>query len=702
MNGPAQQDAILIGVSHLEAGRLDQAAQVFRAVLQDNPNHPDALHLLGLTAYQGGAEREAVDWINKAVIAEPGNPVYHSSIGLVFKSLGDLQQAEAALTRAVEIHPEFAEAHFNLGVVLGLAGWSGEAITHFETALSLMPDDAETHFNLGLALERQGMRDEARAACRAATRLDPSNGAYWDGFARCLPPGVAIAADDALAADLRTYLLTDEADATPLRHLVCALVCRQPGVARLLALAENDADALAAALDAEGGLDAFGGPLLLAYLEKEPVVDAMLERLLVAARRTGLCHVAGGPGGDSGRALWIALAHQCFVNEYVFFESAAETDRVDALTARIEAGLDEGANLDPAWVAILGAYRPLWQTPVAEDLAGNAALNADPGLASLLRRQVHEPLAERRLAETLPTLTPVTDDVSRAVRAQYEENPFPRWLSLRLEAPRPAAAVFESLFPHLRGRSIAWPRAPHILVAGSGTGRHPIATARRFQGATVLSCDLSRASLAYATRKAAQMGIDNLRLVHADILELGSLADRFDIVESSGVLHHMRDPVAGWRVLVGLLKPGGLMNIGLYSEISHRRVIEVVSFIETGGYAASADGIRRCRDAIMGLADDHPVHPIVGEDEFYTASNFRDLFQHVQVHRFTLPGLAAILDDLGLEFLGFELPNNTILHAYQDRFPEDPAAVALSSWHAFELDHPNVFNGMYQFWVLKR
>jgi tetratricopeptide (TPR) repeat protein/SAM-dependent methyltransferase len=674
LSDAAGPNSIHVGIGHLEAGRLDQAAETFRAILDDNPDHPDALHLLGLAFFQGGAPGQAVEWIAKAVAVQPGNPVYHSSIGLVFKALGDLKQAETALTRAVEIQPDFAEAHFNLGVVLGLGGWSGEAISHFETALELMPDDAETHFNLGLAFERQSLRDEARTACRTATRLDPVNGIYWDGFARCLPPGGDIEPDADLAADLERYLRTDQADGAPLRHLVCALVRRRIGTA-----------------------NAIDDSLLIAFMEKDPVVDPDLERRLTAVRREYLAEQA-----TFGLSFLIALAHQCFCNEYVFFETPEETEQVAALAGRIGDALDAGAAVEAEWVAVLAAYRPIWQLPLAERLGGDLLLNGDIKLASLLRRQVHEPLAERRIAEALPTLTPVSDGVSQAVRAQYEENPFPRWLSLRLENPRPVAALMTNLFPHMRDRPVAWPTAPRILVAGSGTGRHPIATARRFQGASVLSCDLSRASLAYATRKARQLGIDNLELVHADILELGVLDERFDMVESSGVLHHMRDPIAGWRVLVGLLKPGGLMNIGLYSEIAHRRVLEVVSFIEAAGYERSPDGIRRCRHAIMELADDHPVHGIIHEDEFYTASNFRDLFQHVQVHRYALPQLATILDDLGLEFVGFELPNNAILHAYRDRFPDDETAVSLDSWHEFELDHPNLFNGMYQFWVMKR
>src|SRR5712691_2162828 len=88
-----------------------------------------------------------------------------------------------------------------------------------------------------------------------------------------------------------------------------------------------------------------------------------------------------------------------------------------------------------------------------------------------------------------------------------------------------------------------------ILVAGGGTGRHPVETAQKFSGARALAVDLSLASLAYAKRKAREAGLTNLDFAQADILKLGSIGRSFDIIEASGVLHHMADPFAGWRVL---------------------------------------------------------------------------------------------------------------------------------------------------------
>ena len=70
--------------------------------------------------------------------------------------------------------------------------------------------------------------------------------------------------------------------------------------------------------------------------------------------------------------------------------------------------------------------------------------------------------------------------------------------------------------------------------------------------------------------KLLRLGLTNLEYLQADILKLDHLEQEFDIIESVGVLHHMDEPMAGWRVLVDLLKPGGLMKIGLYSELARQ------------------------------------------------------------------------------------------------------------------------------------
>ena len=93
--------------------------------------------------------------------------------------------------------------------------------------------------------------------------------------------------------------------------------------------------------------------------------------------------------------------------------------------------------------------------------------------------------------------------------------------------------------------------------------------------------DLSLASLAYAQRKSNELCFPNIDYLQADILHLHQMGKEFDIIESSGVLHHMDEPMAGWKVLVDLLKPGGLIKIGLYSELARSQIVKTRGFLSS-------------------------------------------------------------------------------------------------------------------------
>ena len=138
-------------------------------------------------------------------------------------------------------------------------------------------------------------------------------------------------------------------------------------------------------------------------------------------------------------------------------------------------------------------------------------------------------------------------------------------MGLNLESA-PIKKVTDELQLKLNNGKINETKNPDILIAGCGTGQHAITTAAMFKSSKVLAIDLSLSSLAYAKRKTEELDIENIEYIQADILDLGKLNKQFDIIESGGVLHHMDNPMKGWRVLTGCLKKGGLMLVGLYSE----------------------------------------------------------------------------------------------------------------------------------------
>ena len=74
---------------------------------------------------------------------------------------------------------------------------------------------------------------------------------------------------------------------------------------------------------------------------------------------------------------------------------------------------------------------------------------------------------------------------------------------------------------------------------------------------------------------------------------------------------------------------------------------------------------------------------------------------HTQEHRFTIPEISKILNDLNLEFIGFEIPKISTKIQYSKLFPNDKKNVSLDNWHQYEMDNPETFVDMYQFWVKK-
>jgi SAM-dependent methyltransferase len=212
----------------------------------------------------------------------------------------------------------------------------------------------------------------------------------------------------------------------------------------------------------------------------------------------------------------------------------------------------------------------------------------------------------------------------------------------------------------------------------------------------VLAIDLSLTSLGYARRKAAELGLTNVQFAQADILNLGALGASFDMIEAGGVLHHLGDPAAGWRVLAAMLRPGGVMHVGLYSELARADIRAVRAFIAERGYGQTAGDIRRCRQELMQFPDGTPARNVAKYEDFFTTSECRDLLFHVQEHHLTILAIRAMIEASDLSFIGFDGPAAQL---YRQRFPEDAAMTDLDRWHQLEIENPLTFTGMYQFWV---
>ena len=447
--------------------------------------------------------------------------------------------------------------------------------------------------------------------------------------------------------------------------------------------------------------------LLAELLARTVNVDADLEVTLVALRRRLLFEAPpeGGEGAGEESAiegLSAALALQCFANEYLFETSGREEARIESLAGELAArsgSLDIGPRLRRDLLR-LAMYRPLWRVESAQRLVEVDASVLGPHLARVVERTLVAPLAERRIEQRIPSAGPVRDVVSRRVRAQYESAPYPRWLAIAAADLQPVGESLARRFVHFRA---AHPlgAGTRALVLGCGSGYEPIELALREPRFEIVAVDLSRASLAYAIRMADELGVDNVRFLHGDLLELGGMDGSFELVSASGVLHHMRDPLEGWRAAASQLADGGLMRVGLYSAVARRGIARAREAMGRRGAPATPEGMRAFRRSLLRGELGPELGKLARSPDLHSLSGLRDLLFHVEEHHFELEGIAAALSRLGLRFVGFELDDPATAAAYTRTFPDDPFRTSLANWARFEAARPETFVGMYQFWCEK-
>lgn len=566
----------------------------------------------------------------------------------------------------------------------------------FREALRVAPRDGEILVALAYASEAAGEIDRAAAELTQTIRLLPDYAAAARALSRL---AARYELDDARGLDatgLMTALKTPKVGVDPiatlcLRHVIAG----DSELTRLLALptAYIDAAGAAAANRLTKGLRHH---LFHTALAAGLVRDAALERLLTGIRRALLLDPAAAPLGDRGRLdLALALLAQMWRNDHAWLETEDETEEL----ARLD--VDRAALLAGETTAGEALLKRLLYRPLAEALPGglspdDAARVRPKTLRDLLVAHLTEIADETRRRQTLQRLTPITDATALKVKGQYEAAPYPRWTSLQLPAPMSLATALSRLRPAAELELFARPF--DVLIAGCGTGQHAIAaTAGYGPSARVLGLDLSGASLAYAARKAADLGIANLTLAEGDLSRVAALGRTFDVIEAVGVLHHMADPWAGWRALLDVLAPHGLICVGLYSHTARRDIAALRSDPSTPRPGCSDADARRFRRRLLDTAPDATGHGLARSRNFWSLNEFRDLVLHESEITTTLPDIAAFLTANRLEVLDVTLPPEARAAFAAEQPDADPRDLA--AWDAFETRHPDAFAGMYCLWV---
>jgi SAM-dependent methyltransferase len=316
----------------------------------------------------------------------------------------------------------------------------------------------------------------------------------------------------------------------------------------------------------------------------------------------------------------------------------------------------------------------------------SGALDRNPGAAIAAAFRPPAPIAEAAQA---------ADPVTEKVADQYRHWPYPAWTRVTVPPPTTVPAEVAGVD---RGNPSGLPIAAEMLVAGCGTGREAALAAFRYPDARITAIDLSDTSIAYARSRCREGPPARIDFHALDLLDVAKLGKRFHFIACSGVLHHLPDPEAGWAALAGVLEPGGVMRVMVYSEAARSEIRAAQKSLgDLSGRPVDGDLLREARRRLIAGA---PAI-VEGSIDFYTLPGIYDLLLHRHEDSFDVPRIARALDSLGLELLAFDLPSPALRARYRWDHPGDEAMRDLAAWAALEREQPSLFRSMHKFWCRK-
>ena len=383
-----------------------------------------------------------------------------------------------------------------------------------------------------------------------------------------------------------------------------------------------------------------------------------------------------------------SVSIQCYNNEYLWNISEKEFLQIEELNKKFNENDDNKFfNL-----YLLSSYSYLNK----RKLNGLSLIN-DNQVKEIINIHFQESEKIEILKNEIKSFDEIKNLSSIKVRDQYEENPYPRWKEvIKHKKITIEEYVNLEIMPNKGSYSI---ENPEILIAGCGTGRELVVLAKYFKKAKFFAIDLSLNSLAYAKMKCEENNVDNIDFLQCDILSLKKLNKKFDIIFSTGVIHHMENPDKGLDILCSCLNKNGLMRLGLYSEIARKNIINIKNEIKNIYPKSITDkSIREVRDFIFS-SDSKSSIEIKKMNDFYSMSSFRDLIMHAQEKNYSINDIKLLLKNFDLTFIGFSDPKVKII--YKEEFPDDRSMLNLDNWGKFEEINNSAFISMYQFWVTK-
>ena len=717
MNIPTEtivKNKLALVQDHINKNQLNNAENILNDLLQEDPVSIESLIWLALIKKKQGDLKSALMLANKANNIKPNNSDILNLVGLYSNDIGDTDSALDYFKKSQKIKE-------NATAVLGISSiyWGLDkkilAISYLEKNISKIKDYRIPMKLSAMQFEEKLYSKSIENACRLILAVDDNQiinnlkTPFADSLFYLDKDAFPFPDNNNVIISSIEKLLDDGSEYRNLKNGFFKFVFKDIKADFFKDKKEKIFDEEFISEYINSNFDILNDDYFIKYLSSDLLLKRLknslicchhIESIYTQTRKHLLSKIFIDKSsiGEEEYKLLSALCIQCDYNGYIWEVTDKEKKEIQNLEEKIIEDLKLTDDININEVLIYACYKPLLNNTSLVNYLSKKFKDTDEINYEVIQSLILEPLSLRENNDHIKSFNKVKDKTSLKVMNMYKEHPYPKWKGIYYipSEINVHQRYYDGDLTEKNDSNIP----KEILIAGCGTGQELVTVSKIYSNSNITAIDISLPSLSYAYKRAKDNDVNNFQLIHMDLLELVNYKKKFDIINCSGVLHHMKDPELGLNALISCLKEDGYLNIGLYSRTARENITKLRKLIADNKLNNSQEEITKIRRSIiLGYDGYESFNHLLNVRDFYSFNEMQDLLFHPRELVFNLEEIDEMLRRNNLEFIEFDNKYQKVKDVYNKNYPKDKKLRSVKNWIEFEDKYPLTFLGMYQFFA---
>ena len=717
MNIPTEtivKNKLALAQDHINKNQLNNAENILNDLLQEDPVSIESLIWLALIKKKQGDLKSALMLANKANNIKPNNSDILNLVGLYSNDIGDTDSALDYFKKSQKIKE-------NATAILGISSiyWGLDkkilAISYLEKNISKIKDYRIPMKLSAMQFEEKLYSKSIENACRLILAVDDNQiinnlkTPFADSLFYLDKDTFPFPDNNNVIISSIEKLLDDGSEYRNLKNGFFKFVFKDIKADFFNDKKEKIFDEEFISEYINSNFDILNDDYFIKYLSSDLLLKRLknslicchhIESIYTQTRKHLLSKIFIDKSsiGEAEHKLLSALCIQCDYNGYIWEVTDKEKKEIQNVEEKIIEDLKLTNDINIKEVLIYACYKPLLNNTSLVNYLSKKFKDTDEINYEVVQSLILEPLSLRENNDHIKSFNKVKDKTSLKVMNMYKEHPYPKWKGIYYIPSE--INVHQRYYDRDLTEKNDSNIPKEILIAGCGTGQELVTVSKIYSNSNITAIDISLPSLSYAYKRAKDNDVNNFELIHMDLLELVNYKKKFDIINCSGVLHHMKDPELGLNALISCLKEDGYLNIGLYSRTARENITKLRKLIADNKLNNSQEEITKIRRSIiLGYDGYESFNHLLNVRDFYSFNEMQDLLFHPRELVFNLEEIDEMLRRNNLEFIEFDNKYQKVKDVYNKNYPKDKKLRSVKNWIEFEDKYPLTFLGMYQFFA---